>query len=80
MKRKSHIQCKKERWHFWKLINFSNRQDKFSLQMTIALVVLTAAKTTPLGFGCYYFTMTVTEEASPTILLLKAESLFALVS
>lgn len=50
----------KKRRHFWKLINVSNRQDKFPLQMIIALVVRTAAKTRPVGFGCYYFTLIVT--------------------
>lgn len=28
--------------------------------MTIALLVLTAAKNRPVGFGCYYFTLIVT--------------------
>lgn len=59
MKNTSHKQCKKK-WHFWQLMNISNRQDKFPLQMTIALLVLTAAKNRPVGFGCYYFTLIVT--------------------
>lgn len=56
----THTMQNKKRWHFQKLINVSNGQDKFPLQMTTALVVLTAAKTRPVGFGCYYFTLIVT--------------------
>lgn len=56
----THTMQKKKRWHFWKQINVSNKQDKFPLQMIIALAVLTAAKTRPVGFGCYYFTLILT--------------------